>query len=143
MKRADALRPLSRDHYAALIAAKNLRELHDPIELRRFFLEFWHGDGARHFRIEEEVLLPGWALHSEVNQAAVARMLDEHLLIRREALRVEVGEAPLDQLREIGKYLAEHVRFEEEELFPLIEAALDPETLARLATAIERAESGL
>ena len=37
----------------------------------------------------------GWALHSAVDQAAVARMLDEHLLIRCEALRVRAGKRPL------------------------------------------------
>ena len=95
MKRAEALRPLSREHLVALLAAKKLREAGDLEEATRVFLDFWHGDGQRHFRIEEEVLLPTWAMHAEVDRDGVARMLDEHLAIRREALRLEEGEATL------------------------------------------------
>lgn len=143
MKRAVALRPLSRDHLKALIAAKRLREATDPEEATRSFLEFWQPEGRHHFRVEEEVLLPGWALKAPVDRPAVARMLDDHLAIRREALRIEAGEASLEELRELGVRLEAHVRFEERELFPMIEAALDPVGLDRLAAAIEQAETGL
>lgn len=142
MKRAVALRPLSRDHLEALIAAKRLREAPDAEQGARTFLEFWQPEGRRHFRVEEEVLLPGWALRAPVDKAGVARMLDEHLAIRREALRIEAGEASLEELRELGVLLEAHVRFEERQLFPLIEAALGPD-LDRLTAAIEQAEAEL
>lgn len=143
MKRAVALRPLSRDHLKALIAAKRLREASDREAARRSFLEFWRPEGRHHFRVEEEVLLPGWALKAPVDEPGVARMLDDHLAIRREALRLEAGEASLEELRELGVRLDSHVRFEERQLFPMIEAALDPESLDRLAVAIEAAEAEL
>ena len=104
------------------------------------FLEFWHDDGQRHFRIEEEVLLPGWSRHADVEREGVRRMLEEHLTIRREALRLEASEATLEEARELGRLLHDHVRFEERRLFPAIEAALDAESLGHLASAIERAE---
>ncbi len=140
MKRAEALRPLSRDHHGALVAAKALRDAESPEPARRAFLEFWHEHGIRHFRVEEEVLLPGWALHAEVDRPAVSRMLEDHLTIRREALRLEAGAVPVEDLQALGRVLADHVRFEERELFELIEAALGPEALDRLAGAIEEAE---
>ncbi len=140
MKRAVALRPLSRDHLKALIAAKRLREAIDAEEGARTFLEFWQPEGRHHFRVEEEVLLPGWALVAPVDTAGVARMLEEHLAIRREALRIEAGDASLRELHELGVLLEAHVRFEERQLFPLIEAALGPD-LDRLTTAIEAAEA--
>ncbi len=140
MKRDEALRPLSREHLGALIAAKALREATDAPDARRSFLRFWEQDGRRHFRIEEEVLLPGWALDGEVDRDGVARMLDEHLRIRRDALRLEAGEVPAADLRALGDLLHDHVRFEERELFPRVEAALDEAALARLADRIERAE---
>ena len=59
MKRAEALRPRSREHLVALLAAKKLKEADDLEEETRAFLEFWRNDGKRHFRVEEEVLLPG------------------------------------------------------------------------------------
>lgn len=89
------------------------------------------------------MLLPGWALHAPVDRPGVSRMLDDHLAIRREALRIEAGEATLEELHELGVRLEAHVRFEERELFPMIEEALDPDSLSRLAVAIEEAEAEL
>jgi hypothetical protein len=141
MKRAEALRPLSREHLVALLAAKKLREATDLGEATRAFLDFWRSDGRRHFRVEEEVLLPGWALHAEVDRDGVGRMLDEHLAVRRGALRLEAGEASLEDARELGRLLHDHVRFEERQLFPRVEADLGAGDLARLAAAIEDAEA--
>ena len=64
-------------------------------------------------------------------------MLDEHLAIRREALRVAAGEATVAELHALGGLLHDHVRFEERELFPRIEDALDEAALSQLAEAIE------
>jgi hypothetical protein len=140
VKRAEALRPLSREHLVALLAAKKLKEADRLEEATRAFLDFWHGDGRRHFRLEEEELLPGWAFHAEVDREGVRRMLDEHLAIRREALRLEAGEATLEETRELGRLLHDHVRFEERQLFPRVEADLDYTDLACLAAAFEAAE---
>jgi hypothetical protein len=140
VKRAEALRPLSREHLGALLSAKKLRESGDLEEAAQAFLEFWRGDGQRHFRIEEEVLLPTWARHAEVDRAGVARMLEEHLAIRREALRLEDGDLSLEEARELGRLLHDHVRFEERQLFPIVEQALDEAALGQLAAAIEQAE---
>jgi hemerythrin-like domain-containing protein len=140
MKRAEALQPLSRDHLKALLAAKRLRDATDAAGAGQGFLDFWEAEGKHHFRIEEEVLLPGWALHGPVDRVAVALMLEEHLAIRRGALRAAAEVASLEELRDLGQLLDDHVRFEERELFPMIERALAPEDLGRLAIAIERAE---
>lgn len=140
MKRAEALQPLSRDHLKSLLAAKRLREATDVVAAAQDFLAFWESEGRHHFRVEEEVLLPGWALHCRVDRVAVARMLEEHLAIRRGALRAVAAEASIEELAELGQLLDDHVRFEERELFPMIEEALDPDDLNRLAAAIERAE---
>ena len=43
-------------------------------------------------------------------------------------------------LHELGTRLADHVRLEERQLFPLIEAALPTTRLATVATALEHAE---
>lgn len=141
MKRAEALRPLSREHQVALAVAKTLREAGDRERAGQAFLDFWQEDGQRHFRVEEEVLLPVWALHAEVDRGGVGRMLEEHLAIRRAALRIAGGAASLEEVRELGALLHDHVRFEERELFPMVEAALDADSLAQLAAAIERAEA--
>jgi hemerythrin-like domain-containing protein len=135
MKRAEALQPLSRDHLKALLAAKRVREAPDVATATSAFSQFWDVE-QHHFRIEEEVLLPHWAASTEVEQAAVERMLADHLAIRRDALRLERGGLSLDGLRALGTRLHDHVRFEERELFPLIEQALDDDALAQLGAAL-------
>ena len=119
MKRAEALRPLSRDHHAALVAAKTLRDAAEPEPAPAPFSSSGASMAALHFRVEEEVLLPGWALHAEVDRPAVARMLEDHLAIRREALRLEAGACRSRSCRSWARRLADHVRFEERELFEL------------------------
>lgn len=140
MKRSEALRPLSREHLGALLAAKRTRESRDLAEATRVFTEFWESEGRRHFRVEEEVLLPGWAVAAEVDQPKVDQLLHEHLEIRRDALRLAAGELSLEEARDLGRALHDHVRFEERVVFPAIEDALDDEDLNRLADAIEAAE---
>lgn len=141
MKRAEALRPLSREHLTALLVAKELREADDLDEATQVFLGFWQDDGQRHFRVEEEVLLPTWAAHAEFDRSGVSRMLDEHLAIRREALLLGSGKLSLEEVRKLGVLLHDHVRFEERRLFPIVEDALDDENLGLLAEAIEAAEA--
>jgi hypothetical protein len=141
-KRAEALQQLSREHLGALLAAKTLNDAGEAEAeaARERFLEFWQGDGRRHFRVEEEVLLPWWARYAEVDRPGVERMLEEHLAIRREALRLQDREGGLEELHALGVLLHDHVRFEERELFPEIEDALGPERLAILVPVIEEAE---
>jgi hemerythrin-like domain-containing protein len=141
MKRDESLRPLSREHHRALVTARALQESKSSVDLANRFLTFWREDGRRHFRIEEEVLLPTWALHASVDRNGVAKMLEDHLDIRRSALNVEARGLSADEARQLGQRLEAHVRFEERELFPLVEAALDGEALSQLAVAIEKAEA--
>ena len=140
MKRSPALSPLSRDHLGALLVAKKLREAEDPPPAIRALLDFWQREGAEHFRIEEEVLLPGWALEAEVDRPGVIQMLEEHLKIRTAVMHAAGDDVSLADLHELGRLLNDHVRFEERSLFPRIEAALAGDALARLGAAIERAE---
>jgi hemerythrin superfamily protein len=84
------------------------------------------------------VLLPVWALHAEVDRVGVARMLEEHLGIRREALRLAREEVTIERLQKLGQLLHDHVRFEERELFPRVEEDLDEGAAAQLARQIER-----
>jgi hemerythrin-like domain-containing protein len=140
LKRAEALRSLSRDHHVALTVAQRLRRAEDAAAGAASFLEFWEEHGERHFRLEEEVLLPRWGLLGTVDADAAARLAQEHLRIRIAAIAVRAGTPALEQVRELGDRLHEHVRFEERELFPAIEADLGDEKLSRLARAFEEAE---
>jgi hypothetical protein len=140
VKRSEALRSLSRDHHKALSVAQKMRRADDGPEAAALFHVYWEQHGKVHFRIEEEVLLPSWAHLGNVNRAAASRLAQEHLEIRVAAL--ELAQQPeLELVRDLGQRLAEHVRFEERELFGLIEDDLAPPELERLARAVAEAEN--
>jgi hemerythrin-like domain-containing protein len=107
------------------------------------FLEFWRAEGQRHFRVEEEVLLPYWAVLGGVDHDAAARLSKEHLVLRAAALVLEDGSTSLAAIRSLGERLAAHTRFEDRELFPLIEKSLSPPQLERLAEAVATAEQSV
>jgi hemerythrin-like domain-containing protein len=143
VKRSAELTPLSHDHHQALFVAQRLKRAEDAGEARNRFLDFWRSHGRDHFVIEEEILLPAWTIASgDADRAQAARVAAEHLEIRRAARALERELPDLEALRELGELLERHVRFEERELFPAIEAQLDAEQLAELGTEIERAEGG-
>ena len=138
MKRSAALVPLGHDHHQALEAALRLRRAaSDDLEsaVARFH-EFWSQHGGRHFEIEEQLVLP--ALEGDQRWDEMAdRVRREHVEIRARAEDLET----LDDAHELGRLLHDHVRFEERELFELLEARLEPDRLSRLGLDIEHAES--
>jgi len=144
MKRSEALRTLSHQHHQGLFAALQLKraDRETAADAREAFIDFFEREGARHFRIEEELLLPAFARHAGCDEPAIVRVLTEHVELRRRGQDLE-AEADPDEgaLRELGERLERHIRFEERVLFPMIEEALPPDELERLAAAIERAES--
>ena len=120
MKRNRALIPLSHDHHHALVAARRLRRAveEDAAAEAAAFSHFFAAESIRHFREEEERLFPLVA-DSEEARPLVVRALLEHQRLHALAGRLASGESA--PLRELGELLEAHVRFEERELFPLIE----------------------
>lgn len=140
MKRHPALASLSRDHHHALVVAQRLSRANASTagEACRAFLDHWNAEEKLHFRLEEELLLPAYAEHGEPEHAAIIRMLIDHILIRRDAARL-ADAPPLRLLHDLGARLAEHVRFEERELFPLIETTLPEPELQALGDRLRNA----
>jgi hypothetical protein len=143
MKRNAALASLSRDHHQALVVAQRLSRANAQTagDARQAFVRYWLAHGRRHFRLEEEVLLPAYAAHGNPHHPVVLRVLGDHVAIRHHAAALAgAGELPLDAIHEVGARLAAHVRFEERELFPMIERAMPPTDLVAVARELERAE---
>lgn len=106
------------------------------------FLSFWDGHERAHFRIEEEVLLPAWAsLDEEADYEMISRVLTEHSLIRSLARNLAHEEPSVKRLWDLGTLLERHIRFEEREVFPLIELRLGPKALVELGREIAAAHS--
>lgn len=143
MKRTPALQPLSRDHHKGLAVAQRLRRacVDTAPEASVAFLDYWRTHGRHHFRTEEEILLPAFARYGDLWHPLVMRVLLDHLTIRTRAHELDENhDQPLQALQELGLQLADHIRLEERELFPLIENTLPVGPLARVAAELDQAE---
>jgi hemerythrin-like domain-containing protein len=146
MKRDEALTGLSRDHHQALARALKLKRADESsaAEALRDMVEFFDAHGALHFRVEEEVLLPGYVrdASADPNDEQIVRVLTDHVWIRARIAALREEDAPsAAELRELGRRLDDHVRHEERVLFPAIEQALSADQLAALGRAVEAAEA--
>ena len=156
MKRHPSLHPLSQHHHFALIQALEMRRAAEsPIEKRAAavarqaekFVRFWHKSGHVHFREEEDVLLPAYARHVRIDKDTdVVRLLGDHAEIRAAVLEFETRLAakdaiPADELERVGKLLHDHVRLEENEVFPRIEKLLGEDQLNEVGRGLTRLHS--
>jgi quercetin dioxygenase-like cupin family protein len=151
MKRHRALVRLSHDHHETLVAARRLRrgaDSPDPLAAIRSFLGFFTASVVPHFREEEELLYPCVA-HAEEARELVVRALLEHQGLHAAAAALgqlvipgsvdpEIGRP----MRDLATLLDAHVRFEERQLFPLIEELVSEEALSALASAAREKGNG-
>ena len=140
MKRHQSLFPLSHDHHHALVQALNLDKVgvgEDQAGLREAaarFADFWKSDLQRHFAQEEQIVLPLLAKYSAADAAEIKDTLEQHSAIARlidelneKLARREMIEASL--LTNLAESLRRHIRYEEGELFPAVEASVPDEEL--------------
>ena len=130
VQRSPDLAPLSREHHVALEHALRLRRTTEDrvAEDAARFLAFFVAEGEGHFLAEEELLLP---VIPGAHADAARRLVDEHAEIRRRAQ--DLGTHPgTTAAHALGKALARHVRFEERELFPVLERVVPAEQLAEI-----------
>lgn len=129
MYRDPALRRLSSEHHTALVLAKRAREAlagGDPAAAWETLQGHFAEALEPHFLLEEGGLLPVLAAAGE--SALVARTRAEHKAMRE---LIHAG-GPADLVTFAG-LLADHIRFEEKELFAAAQRVLDAGQLAALA----------
>lgn len=101
------------------------------------FIQFWDQKGKLHFRDEEEILIPAYAIHVSIeNDQDIMRMLADHATIRTKIVKLASllsnNETFETDLMELGEILQNHVRLEENIIFPRIEKTLNEEELQRV-----------
>lgn len=134
MKRCPELQNLSREHHTALklavhmkraVASNDESEIDAACEQAR---AIFNKELLPHFREEELRLLP--SMEAAGASAVVARTLIEHRALQRLVREMEIPDP--DTLLRFAELMAEHVRFEEQQLFPAAEELLGRTTLARI-----------
>ena len=126
MKRSPALQPLSREHHTALTLAKaceRAAQSGDAAMVNQACqraIRAYTDDLEPHFQLEEQSLLP--LLQSTETQPLLQRTLADHQRLRGLLTGLQQNDA--DALNSFGNCLSAHVRFEERELFPVIEGLL-------------------
>ena len=140
MKRSEHLEPLSHDHYEGLLIAgrirKGLSRQASPEVMAAYVAHFWESHLARHFHQEEALLLP---LLSGMGEATLAeRLVDEHRLIRELVTQArEAADGTAQKLAELSDRMKAHIRFEERELFPALEAQIPEATLRKIGAQLQ------
>lgn len=139
MKRTKYLEPLSHDHHHGLRAVAFLRrELADGTSHRAladYILDLWRDELERHFRDEERLLLP--LMTTPETERLATRMLAEHREIKGLIDAIDGDETSrAELLKTFPELLAAHIRFEERELFPKLEAEIPEKDLRKVAEAL-------
>lgn len=138
IKRTIELQPLSRQHHNGLLFCffieKGIKKHADKILMKDFCMYFWENDLQHHFEIEE-INLAKFSSYDLLREG-ISRMLDEHLYIRKffQNPEVLVEYSIFDQLQLL---IDKHIRFEERELFPLIQSTISSDEMQELGVAFE------
>ena len=135
MKRSPYLTPLSWEHHSALVNASRIKRglalKADLALMEEFLFYIWKTDLLPHFQREEDAFLKekSWR---HVAENVREHMLNDHheftLLVEQIALLQDAPEKS-ELIERFADLLVSHVRFEERQLFPVIESAFDEEAL--------------
>ena len=148
MKRHKSLFPLSHDHQHGLALALKLKYPKKPLSsspedeislLKNELADKYENVLRKHFSKEEQYLVPGFEENDLMKQ-----MLEEHKKLEElynKIVKDTEGWTPTEQrdkLNLFGELLDLHIRFEERELFPMIEESLSEEQLEELGEKLRR-----
>ncbi len=136
MKRHKSLHPLSREHHTGLVFAKRLKESDETTasKVKEEFYDYWEKDLKIHFRKEEEILFPFLFGHFSFEEPEIRDFFLQHAEIRK---MIFEENSSLESLHKLGKLINDHIRFEENELFPLIESRLSEEDFAGIMKVLD------
>jgi len=135
LKRHDSLKPLSREHHHGLLFCWKVRKgLKNNVELERIkqYRDFFFSRHLKqHFKKEEKYLFP---LLSD-NHPLIKKALKQHKKLNK---LFNEREELLKALSGIEELLDEHIRFEERELFIVIQQEVGAENLTAIEEQIDQ-----
>jgi hemerythrin-like domain-containing protein len=126
IKRSEQLQPLSRQHHNGLLFClllkKGIAKEADLEVIKEFIQSFWYKDLDHHFKLEEIYLAPLQDQYHRL-QVPVQRMMNEHYELKNIINENSIA-ISYNSIEELRNKLEAHIRFEERELFPLIESII-------------------
>jgi len=131
-KQKNTIGPISREHHETLLLALHLQQgekilsktvSYDPIDQAREIVDFYNLHLADHFEIEERILFPSVSRLIPTTAALINELTEEHRRLEQmiDEFRKEIFKDIDHSLREFGALLEEHIRKEDEQLFPLFD----------------------
>src|SRR5690554_3633679 len=139
IKRSEHIIQLSREHHFSLLfcwkVRKGIKNEIDPKRIIQYILYFWKEHLLPHFS-EEDILF------EHVDDELVQRAYTEHHEINDlvSSLGSKNEEEKVLVASKIADLVDSHVRFEERELFPHLEAAIDESQLAKIGEKLLEAQ---
>lgn len=141
-RRHPALIPVAREHHEYLILAQRLMRgasasdrdwPTEPALQAELLAGYFARHLQQHFATEEQHVFAAARIASAQAAALVSQLLDEHRAmttqIRSLAANPQVTAA---DLAAFGQFLNAHIRLEDRQLFPLMEAEMSPDALLEL-----------
>ncbi|HVS93802.1 MAG TPA: hemerythrin domain-containing protein [Mucilaginibacter sp.] len=130
IKRSEYIIALSRDHHTSLLFCWKIKEgLKKNVpgdNILRYINFFWTQHLKEHFKEEEALLF------SRADDTLSRRGKSEHLMLERRINYLKDNKDDAQAYLEFTDMLIKHIRFEERELFPHLEAKLPEATLKQV-----------
>ena len=132
--------PLTHDHHHALAHARRLRvaaggDIEELLQESQTFLDFFRDHTIDHFREEEEIIFP-LAIEDERATKLLTQVVTEHLqihaMVARLAIEIAETRVHVQTATRLAEALEAHIRLEEKEVFPLLEAVVSDDQLRRI-----------
>ena len=142
MERSKYLETLSFEHHDGLVIAlrikKDLKNEVKPAHLFAYVIDVYENGLQHHFH-QEEVCFNKVMQNIAAAEKLMNRMETEHMQFAELVKEIQApGSNVLEQIRIFGELLNDHIRFEERELFPVIEQSLSSEQLEAISIYLHR-----
>lgn len=140
LKRSEALQPLSRQHHNGLLFClllqKGVKKNADTNVMREFIQSFWYKDLQHHFELEETYLDPLKSRYPALT-AGLQRMINEHYDLKNIINEISLNPT-YECIDELRLKLDAHIRYEERELFSLIEQTITAQQKHAIGKILEK-----